>query len=462
MHKLTSLAVSLFLLLSTACCHIPPGNGAAAGGSTTAAPAVMVFTKPVSFSILQDYIKGEDLGEVAKDFQLMKELGVTTWRGSLPWGDYEPSRGEYDFQWLRRFVELAAQQGMTLRPYIGYTAPWAAAGGTDKEAWNDPPAKVGDWTDFVSRLSSALASYGNIISYEIYNEENVKQWWDGTAEQYNRVLQKGAEAIRGVDPRKQIVFGGMVYPDAEWIRLACEKYGSGDSFHILPFHAYPETWTEKNIVVENYLDQGYPNHFAGTFIPWADNNCGRKPIWINEAGFANTPGKGELDQANWWARAFATFLAAPRVEHLGIYQIKERKQSEQVIGGGENYYLGITRPDRTRKMAFFTIKRLIALLNVGTLTVADPELKVEVTGGNNNLLFHHLFVRPDGSQVLFVWDKLGDPTLRLQARPGSAVVEYALDGSPSPLKTYDGKTLERVKLTPGVVRIFQIKAPNSR
>ncbi|WP_243374156.1 beta-galactosidase [Geotalea sp. SG265] len=459
MQKLTSLAVSMFLLVSSACCHIPHGaEGTAGGGSTIAAPTAAVFTKPVSFSILQDYVKGEDLEEVAKDFRLMKELGLTTWRGSLPWGDYEPARGQYDFQWLHRFVALAAQNGITLRPYIGYTAPWAAAGGTDREDWNDPPARIEDWTAFVSRLAGALAGHGNIRSYEIYNEEDVRQWWDGTAQQYNEVLQKGAEAIRRTDPRKQILFGGMVYPDADWVQQACDKYGSGDSFHILPFHAYPETWTEKNIVLENYLDQGYPNHFQGTFVPWADQYCGRKPIWINEAGFANTPGKSELDQANWWARAFATFLATPRIEHLGIYQIKERKQSEPVIGGGENYYLGISRPDRTRKMAFFTIKRLIALLDVGTLTIADRELKVEVLGGTKDELFQHLFVRPDGSQVLFVWDKQGDPTLRIHARPGSAVVEYALDGTPTPFRAYDGKTLERVKLTPGLVRIFEIKA----
>jgi hypothetical protein len=256
--------------------------------------------------------------------------------------------------------------------------------------------------------------------------------------------------------------GGMVYPDAAWVKEACDEFGNGGNLDIIPFHAYPETWTEKNIVLENYLDQGYPNHFQGTFVPWADQYCGRKAIWINEAGYANTPGKTETDQANWWARAFATFLASPRIEHLGIYQIKERKHSETVIGGGENYYLGISRPDRTRKMAFFTIKRLIQLFNVGTITVADKELEVDVTAGKMGQLYHHLFIRPDGNQVLIVWDKQGSPTLRLRPRPGAMVTEYALDGSPSPFRPYDGKVLDKVKLTPGLVRIFEIKAAGRR
>jgi beta-galactosidase len=83
---------------------------------------------------LQDYVKGESLDEIAKDFSLMKELGVTTWRGSFAWGDLEPSRGTYDFRWLQQFVELAGRNGMQLRPYIGYTPAWGAKGGQDKEA----------------------------------------------------------------------------------------------------------------------------------------------------------------------------------------------------------------------------------------------------------------------------------------------------------------------------------------
>src|SRR5436190_20611886 len=53
--------------------------------------------KRISFSILEDYDKVEDLAEVAKDFALFRELGITAWRGSFGWDDYEPSRGHYAF-----------------------------------------------------------------------------------------------------------------------------------------------------------------------------------------------------------------------------------------------------------------------------------------------------------------------------------------------------------------------------
>src|SRR5690349_17971513 len=77
--------------------------------------------KPVSFAILEDYDAGDSLDDVRADFALFEQLEIRTWRGSLGWDDYESGRGRYDFTWLDRFVTLAAQHRIQLRPYLGYT-----------------------------------------------------------------------------------------------------------------------------------------------------------------------------------------------------------------------------------------------------------------------------------------------------------------------------------------------------
>lgn len=433
---------------------VAPGEGPAVYRGPVA-PAT--FTKPVSFSVLQDYPKGESLQEVAKDFRLIKELGVNTWRGSFSWIDYEPRPGRFDFAWLHRFVKLAHKERITLRPYLAYTPSWAAKGGTDEVEWNDPPKRIDQWRRFVGRTVSELKQYRNIASYEIYNEENVKQWWDGSAADYNKVLQAASEIVKTGSRKMPVIMGGMVWPDSEWVEQACRRYGNAKRFDVIAIHAYPETWTPKNITVENYLDQGRPGYFRGEFLPLADKECSKKPVWLNEVGFATPPGKSEEDQANWWARAFATFLSDPRVEHIGIYQVRDRHPKTEVIGESENYFLGLTRADRKKKLAFYTVKRLAGLLNVGNLTVADGELAVEVTEGRKGELYHHLFVRPDGRQVLFVWDKSGTPTLRLRTRAGTTATEYSLDGTPMPFTTFNGRILSNVRLAPGTVRIFEIR-----
>src|SRR4051794_31035000 len=102
-------AVLIASLLTVAACQTSP----ATTQNPTPAPAVSQTTalpveggKPVSFAVLEDYDKGDDLNDIAKDFKLMQELDVDVMRCSFGWDDYEPSPGQYDFAWLEQFASL--------------------------------------------------------------------------------------------------------------------------------------------------------------------------------------------------------------------------------------------------------------------------------------------------------------------------------------------------------------------
>ena len=411
-------------------------------------------TKPVSFAVLEDYDKGTDLRLVARDFVLLRDLGVPAWRGSFGWDDYEPEPGRYDLPWLRAFATLADSMGIALRPYLGYTPAWAARGGRDDQVWNDPPRRIEDWSRFAETVARTLAPHPAVRSYEIYNEENVPLWWDGTAEDYAEVLRAGAAGIRRGDPDAEVLLGGMVWPDAEWLEHACAGKASSAPFDVLPFHAYPETWTPDSVTVERYLGPG----FGTSFLAAADSLCGRRPVWINETGFATTPGKTEREQAEWWARAFASFLAAPRVEHLGIYEIRDQRLDTPVIGDAPNYYLGLVRRDGTRKPAFATVRLLVRLFGADSITVADGDLDLRVTEGTPGELYHHLFIRPDGRRLAFVWDRTGTPTVELRLRSAiGRVTLYEIDGSSREWHPADRRIIRSVRLSPGAVRIFEIE-----
>jgi hypothetical protein len=94
---LTSITALILLAASVVGCPAIRSIPSDARGGAAVQTESAHVTKQVSFSILEDYDKGEDLDEVAEDFALMQELDVTTWRGSFGWGDYEPARGKYDF-----------------------------------------------------------------------------------------------------------------------------------------------------------------------------------------------------------------------------------------------------------------------------------------------------------------------------------------------------------------------------
>lgn len=447
-RALPPIVIAAALLSFGGSCARQPVEAPAPGRDDAGSPAV---AKRIEFSLLEDYDKGDDLGEVAKDFDLFAELGVRTWRGSFGWDDYEPSPGQYEFEWLHRFADLAASRGIALRPYIGYTPAWAAAGGTDGDAWNDPPKRLADWSRFVRALASDMRRHENVRSFEIYNEENVRQWWDGTAAQYRDVLRRGAEGVESGNPRAQVLLGGMVYPDLEWLETVCGDRAVRAGVDVIPFHAYPETWTPADVTVERYLGPA----FDASFVAPADAACGRKALWINETGFATVAGRTELDQARWWIRAVATFAAAPRIEHIGIYEIKDLAPNRAAIGDAPNYHLGITRVNREKKMAFGALARLVSLMGTVPLVPGDGAARLVVTAEEGEL-YHSAFTRTDGRRVLFLWTGGSGATAGVELQDeGARLTEYAADGTPAHVNV-SAEALRRVQLAAGEVRYFEI------
>jgi hypothetical protein len=406
--------------------------------------------KRIEFSILEDYDKGDDLAEVARDFDLFTELGVKTWRGSFGWDDFEPTPGTYDFDWLHRFADLAAARGIMLRPYIGYTPEWAAAGGSDREVWNDPPNDLEAWFRFARTLAAEMRRHPNVVSYEIYNEENVRQWWDGSPEAYRDVLRRGAEAIAAGNPDAQVIPGGMVYPDIEWTENICGDQRTRQSIAAIPFHAYPETWTPPDVFVETYLGTGFDR-----FVRDADAACGAKRLWINEMGYATTPGRTEADQAQWWVRAVASFAATPRIEHLGIYEIKDLAQERAAIGDAPNYHLGLTYVDRRKKMAFGGVARLVSMFDGQSIAWVTPML-ADSGATPPAEVYRHLFTRADGRRWLFLWTRGRQAVVDVQLEAtDSRATEFALDGTPAGQLMIVGGRL-RVTLQPGQPRFFEV------
>lgn len=442
---LVALVIGIAACPSPIAVPVPPLSPRAAVDSA--------FTKPLTFSLLEDYEKGEDLEGIRNDFRLMHELGVSTWRGSFGWDDLEPERGRYDFAWLHAFAEMAASEGILLRPYIGYTPQWAAVGRMgDGAHWNDPPAELGSWTAFVATLAREMQRHPNLVSYEIYNEQNTRSWWDGTPAEYFQVLAGAGVAIRASHPGAQVIMGGLMWPDTEWLDWICGELGGGAAFDVLAFHAYPGTLTEDSVTVETYLDAAYHEEF----VPRADSACGGKPIWLNELGSATAGRTTEEDQANWWARAITTYAADPHIEHLGIYEIRDLPPPDPAVSDDPNYHFGLVYADGTRKLAFSTVQLLVALLNTDSLVVADGEPEIKVRSRRTREFYRHLFVRPDGRQVLIMWDRDASPTLDVRLpRGGSRATSYWLDGSGAPLDIRGG-TVRGIRLRPGEVSIVVI------
>ena len=270
----------------------------------------------------------------------------------------------------------------------------------------------------------------------------------GLARAYADVVRRAADAIKTAAPGVQVLLGGMVFPDTRWIEQVCGERQEGARIDVVPFHAYPGTWTPRNVDLEHYLGA----HFNDGFVRTVDAECGPKPIWINETGFATVEGKSERDQAAWWARAIAVFAGEPRVEHISVYEIKDLEPTRAAIGDTPNRHLGITRTDRSKKLAFATVKMMVGLMQ-GALAIDEPR----VTGARGDV-FVRAFRRADGRQVVVAWTKDGIETVDIGvAGAATRVVEHQLDGSTNPYPSLAPATLSSVVLQAGMPRIFELQ-----
>jgi hypothetical protein len=419
-----------------------------AGERRSESPTAPAF-EVVTLALREDYEKGDDLGDVAKDFELMNELGVYEVQFNINWDTYEPERGRYDLEWLHGFVGLAAQHNIKLRPYICYSPGWAA------EAWNSPPRELGDWREFCLALGKAMRRHPNILSYEIWMEQNSDMWWTGSIEEYGALFRQAAEALRSTDPDCQILFGGLTFPNHQWLDVFAD--GATDCGDAVLLHCFHESWGPPGVPIEDSLDSLYTD----LFLPVVDSRVPGRPIWMSECGYS-TWNRSEEDQANFIARAVPHFLAntagGHRFTRFTYYETKDLPEGSPMIGDDHNYHFGLCRADRTKKLSFHTYAMLAKLLNGQAVAPADDEVTVTATEGAFGKQYHHLFKRADGVQVLFLYEK--EKALTAAATlttPGTKCMKWNLDGTSRAYPEFDGSTISGIRLRPGEVCVFEVR-----
>lgn len=188
-----------------------------------------------------------------------------------------------------------------------------------------PPADFGAWGAVVEALARHLVDHFGIDEvaqwpFEVWNEPNLEVFWSGTQEEYFRLYDSAAHAVKSVDQR--LLVGGPSTAAAEWVEsLAahCEKesvpldfatshtYGNLplDSRKALGRHGYgdiPVWWTEWGVG---------STHFGGIH-----DGVSGAPFVLS--GFAAV--QGRLDALAYWVISdhFEELGRPPALFHNGF------------------------------------------------------------------------------------------------------------------------------------------------
>jgi hypothetical protein len=134
--------------------------------------------------------------------------------------------------------------------------------------WDDPEA--------FGRLAAAVAAHARdtVVHWEILNEPDGTWAFNGTAEQYARLLRAAYDAINARVPEAIVAMGGLMTPeDPAWLdrMLATPGAGAARAFDIANLHL-----------------RGHEHALPGVMTAWRDRLAGHGfagPVWVTEHGY---------------------------------------------------------------------------------------------------------------------------------------------------------------------------------
>lgn len=225
----------------------------------------------------EDYFDGTSpLSRAQRHFAVARRAGVKYLRCAFSWDAIEPSPGHYNWRFWDELVRLAAQNKITLLPYVAYTPKWVAR--NVAEYWKQPPRGARLYGDFMYTIAKRYR--GRIRSWEIWNEPDNKDYWTGTADEFASMVMLAARRIRQADPRVVLILGGMAYGPGPFFDRLMNHYHIDDYVDVIAVHAYPESWGEKR--AETVFEREIP-----AMREMITRDGSGDPLWLNEMGYAD-------------------------------------------------------------------------------------------------------------------------------------------------------------------------------
>lgn len=213
------------------------------------------------------------------------------WGSYVSWMDLEPSKGNWQFQRLDKYVALAQTNGVELLYTLGFTPRWASARpnelcafGNNAYGCSAEPRDLLDWENYIRTVARRYK--GRIKQYEIWNEpafseieksiqsNGLAKFFSGSAARLVEMGRIAYKVIKEEDPEALVISPSAVTGELGVRRL--ETYlaaGGVGTFDVVGFHFYT-TPPEKIVLIHKKLSEMLSKY-----------GLARIPIWNTEMGY---------------------------------------------------------------------------------------------------------------------------------------------------------------------------------
>jgi hypothetical protein len=256
------------------------------------------------------------------DYAKMASNGVRVLRTGLYWQRVQPTDGlSYDWSSFDPFVELSAEHGITVLPYLYGTPSWVATG-FDHETCTTcskyaprSSAALSAWKTFATAAAQRYGPTGEFWSehpdlpkkpirdWQIWNEQNSKNFYlpKPSPKDYAKALSNASQGLRSVDSKAEVILGGMfglpgngaskAIPASHFVRDLLKVGGAKKRFDGVALHPYSKTMKSIEEQVTVMRKQLVNSHYSDA------------ELWITETGAASGGPKSPLNLGSKKAQA---------------------------------------------------------------------------------------------------------------------------------------------------------------
>ena len=178
-----------------------------------------------------------------------------------------------------------------------------------------PPADWSQWRALITALAEHLIDRYGIDevaqwSFEVWNEPNLVVFWTGTVDEYLRLYEESARALKAVDPR--LAVGGPSTAAAEWVeRLAAHAENAGVPLDFVTSHTYGNLPLDVRPALARH-------GFEGTPVWWTEWGVGSTHFGpIHDTAFGAPFVLAGYAVAQHHLDALAYWVASDHFEELG-------------------------------------------------------------------------------------------------------------------------------------------------
>ncbi|MEJ3745115.1 hypothetical protein WEI85_17695 [Actinomycetes bacterium KLBMP 9797] len=210
MRRLVALALAAGLLLAgcTDSSPTPPPPSASASAPPVADGGPPVAEGGTPFGAHWDPSRYQQF-----EPYLRKLAGSATYY-ELVWCNVERQQGQRNWSGVDRFAQRARELGITVHIKIRVGLCWATGGtaqhtrGQANKTESAMPRDLATYKSFVDAVVRRYAPYG-VREYAVENEVNAPSYWVGSADDYLRLVDAAAAAVRAADPNAAVVDSGI-------------------------------------------------------------------------------------------------------------------------------------------------------------------------------------------------------------------------------------------------------------